>query len=113
MGVLRNLITRWRTPRDWPAADPDDLSRAVLHTIGRNGYALSGSYDVIADGQKAYGESFDPRLPPSLFVSERDRTRSGMAMPLVERCIEDHGSNVAAAKAEHASERPHPPRAND
>lgn len=105
MGVFRNLIARWRSPRDWPPPEPDDLSRAVIDTIGRNGYALSGSYDVIADGQKAYGQSFDPRLPPSLFVSERDRTRSGMAMPISERCIEDHVSNVAATKAESERRR--------
>lgn len=40
-------------------------------------------------GSDAYVKSFDPKVPPSIFVSKRDLTRENIPIPLVERCIED------------------------
>lgn len=50
---------------------------------------FSRGWDAMAKGSAAYVKSFDRRLPPSLFVSERDRTRANIPIPLVERCLED------------------------
>jgi len=58
---------------------------------GPTGWAFSASFQQVDDHGEAYVKSFDPRIPPSLFVSERDRTRYNQPMPLSERCIEDHG----------------------
>jgi hypothetical protein len=52
----------------------------------------SRGWDAMDKGKEAYVKSFDKRLPPSLFVSERDRTRQNIPVPLVERMIaEEHG----------------------
>ncbi len=45
------------------------------------------------EGKEAYVDSFDRRLPPSIFVSERDRRRHNIPIPLVERVIEDHATH--------------------
>ena len=50
----------------------------------------SKGWEKMAEDPKGYVDSFDRRLPPSIFVSERDRTRHQMPIPLVERAIEDH-----------------------
>lgn len=42
----------------------------------------------------AYLRSLRPdHLPPSLFVSERDRTRHDRPVPMPERCLEDVGAD--------------------
>lgn len=38
--------------------------------------------------------SFDQRIPPSIFVSDRDHRRHNQPMPLAERCIEDHPNSA-------------------
>ncbi len=55
--------------------------------MGMTGIGWSGAWDAVAKGSQAYTASFDRRLPPSTFVSDRDRRRYGQAMPLVERRI--------------------------
>lgn len=50
---------------------------------------MTATWDQLDEKGDAYMRSFDRRLPPSLHVSERDRTRANMPIPLVERCIED------------------------
>lgn len=67
-------------------------ARATMGAIGLN---RSNAWDYLENDNGAYLRSMEkePMLPPSLFVSERDRTRHGNPMPLVERCIEDHGSD--------------------
>lgn len=50
---------------------------------------FSRGWDAMADGSSAYVKSFDPKVPPSIFISQRDMTRSNIPVPLVERCIED------------------------
>lgn len=45
----------------------------------------------MARGSDAYVKSFDRRLPPSEFVSERDRGRANLPIPVAERCLEDRG----------------------
>lgn len=48
--------------------------------------------DQIKDGHDAYQKSFNRQLPPSTFISERDRRRVNQAMPLSERLIEDQAA---------------------
>lgn len=62
------------------------------------GASLSGAYELLEKDDGAYIRSMqkEPPLPPSLFVSERDRVRHGNAIPLAERCIEDIGADEQA-----------------
>lgn len=66
-----------------------EASRASVHVVGRIGLGTTAAWDLMESGQKAYLESFDRRLPPSLHISERDRLRANMPIPTAERCIED------------------------
>lgn len=69
-----------------------DLSRAAREVVGPTGWMWSRGWEQMDQGKEAYVKSFDKRLPPSLFVSERDRTRQNIPVPLVERMIaEEHG----------------------
>ena len=65
-------------------------SRVTRDVVGPTGWLMSNAWDELAQHGEAYKQSFDRRLPPSLFVSERDRTRAKQPMPLSERCIEDY-----------------------
>jgi len=69
---------------------------------GMIGASMSGAYDLLEKDGGAYMRSLDRDavLPPSLFVSERDRVRHGKAVPLAERCIEDHGKDDAVRPGE-------------
>ena len=53
----------------------------------------SGGWKAMDEGKEAYVKSFDRKLPPSLFVSERDRTRHNIPVPLVERMVEEHAKD--------------------
>ena len=70
-------------------APPSD-SRVTRDIIGPTGWLSSNAWQQLDDNGEAYKQSFDRRLPPSLFVSERDRLRANQPMPLSERCIEDY-----------------------
>jgi hypothetical protein len=50
----------------------------------------SKGWDLMAENQEVYVRSFDRRVPPSIFVSERERGRHNIPIPLVERMISDH-----------------------
>ena len=71
----------------------DDVFRAARGIVGITGNSFSNAWEYLDRSGDAYLKSMetDPVLPPSLFVSERDRTRVGQPMPLVERCLEDYG----------------------
>ena len=66
-----------------------DLSRSAREVAGPTGWMWSGGWDAMVRGSSAYVKSFDRRLPPSLFLSERDRHRHNIPNPLVERRLED------------------------
>jgi hypothetical protein len=68
---------------------PRDIQKAARHIVGPTGAMFSNGWDELQDNQSAFLRSFDPRVPPSVHVSERDLTRANMPVPLVERCIED------------------------
>lgn len=64
-----------------------DIQKSARHIIGPTGYNFSSAWDRMAEGSNAFVKSFDPRIPPSIFVSERDRTRLNHPVPLPERLI--------------------------
>lgn len=67
---------------------------AARGIVGATGASFSNAWDLLERDGDAYLRSMekDPVLPPSLFISERDRVRHGQAVPLSERCIEDAGN---------------------
>jgi len=65
------------------------LPRATRDVLGPTGWSQSASWSAMVEGSDAYVRSFDRRLPPSEFVSARDRCRANIPIPLVERCLED------------------------
>lgn len=69
-------------------------TRGAMGAIGMN---FSNAWELLEKDNGAYLRSLQKEavLPPSIFVSERDRLRHGDATPLVERCIEDHGNPEA------------------
>lgn len=70
------------------------IARAARDIVGPTGFTWSENWEQLDRHGKAYVESFDRRLPPSTFVSERDRKRANLPMPLAERCIEDWGGEA-------------------
>lgn len=74
------------------------VNRDQFHTTrgitGMTGYSFSQAYTLLEKDGGAYMRSLqkEPQLPPSLFVSERDRVRHANAIPLAERCLEDIGA---------------------
>lgn len=71
-----------------------DSARGI---IGPTGNSFSKGWEMLANDKGAYLRSMqsEQHLPPSLFVSERDRVRLGQPVPLAERCIEDYRSETA------------------
>lgn len=65
---------------------------AARGIIGPTGNSFSNAWEHLEKDGAAYNRSMDREraIPPSLFVSERDRVRHGLAVPLSERCVEDH-----------------------
>ena len=74
-----------------------DQFQTTRGITGMTGASLSGAYELLEKDDGAYIRSMqkEPVLPPSLFVSERDRVRYSEAVPLAERCIEDVGRDDA------------------
>lgn len=75
---------------------PNDIRRAAREITGPTGWALSRHWNKVDTDGAAYLKSFDPRIPPSLHISQRDNSRFNMPIPLVERCVEDWGKDLDA-----------------
>ncbi len=58
---------------------------------GGIGLATTRAWDTMTESHERYLSSFDPRIPPSAFISAADVQRRGSVMPLAERCLEDIG----------------------
>lgn len=71
--------------------------KAARGIVGATGSSFSGAWDLLDKDGDAYLRSLErePPLPPSLFVSERDRVRHNQAVPLSERRLEDDSDEVA------------------
>lgn len=92
MGRIREFIAEWKARRAGAKYLPNDIGTSARHIVGPTGSMYSNGWQFLEQNGAKYLESFDPRVPPSLHVSQRDRTRFNMPIPLVERCIEDWGS---------------------
>ncbi|MEM7091893.1 MAG: hypothetical protein AAF567_02725 [Actinomycetota bacterium] len=90
MSRWKNLLTEWKARRAGRRGVHSQIHRAARDVTGPTGWVFSASFDKLDQHGDAYIKSFDRRIPPSIFVSERDRTRHNTPMPLAERCIEDH-----------------------
>ncbi len=77
--------------------------------MGPIGAGFSDAWDRLAESSDAYDHSFDRRLPPSLFVSERDRTRHHQPIPLVERRLKDFRGDADALTPDEIEWGRHPP----
>ena len=86
----RELYLEWQARRAGRRGLNSNIHRATRDVTGPTGWAFSATWEKLDEHGEAYMKSFDPRVPPSIFVSERDRLRHNHPMPLVERCIEDH-----------------------
>ena len=82
-----------------------DFQKAARHIIGPTGYQWSNAWKRLEDDDGSYLSSFDPRIPPSIHISSRDKTRANMAVPLVERCIEDWNDQHADPESAGAVRR--------
>lgn len=99
MGRLLAAITRkcraalaeWAARREGARHLPRDIYTAARHIVGPTGFAWSGAWQRLDESGADYLRSFDPRIPPSVFLSPSDLTRSIHPVPLAERCIEDWG----------------------
>ncbi len=90
MGI-RGLIEERRLRREGRRHIPPTAADAARDITGPTGSGFRLTWEAIERDGSAYLASFDRRLPPSTFVSERDRLRANLPMPLSERCIEDWG----------------------
>ncbi len=89
----RTFRQEWFARRSGRRFVANDLGRSAREIVGPTGWMWSKGWDAMAKGSEAYVDSFDRRIPPSEFVSHRDRTRWNMPVPLVERCVEDWSTN--------------------
>lgn len=91
--LARKWFKRYRrssaTPARVETGINPSLGRAARDIIGPTGNMFSGGWELFAETNVAYMRSFDPRIPPSIHISQADATRHRDAIPLVERCIED------------------------
>ncbi len=93
MSRLSDFFTEWKARRAGAKHVTTDIQKSARHVIGPTGNGFSNAWDAMAESSDAYVRSFDPRIPPSIFVSERDRTRLNQPIPLVERRIEAHNED--------------------
>ena len=107
MGRIRRFLRSIRSTEVPDRSGSNHLGASARDIIGPLGNGFSDAWDAVARGSKAYADSFDRRLPPSTFVSDRDRRRYGQAMPLVERRIgADLTDDMTPEEREWASRPP-------
>lgn len=90
--------SEWLARRHGRRSVESDLARSAREVIGPTGWMWSRGWDAMAENARAYVESFDRKIPPSIFVSERDRRRHNIPIPVVERMLEQH--RPAASRSE-------------
>lgn len=89
------MRTEWKDRRDGrrKMEGSSNIGRAAREITGPTGWVWSNAWNELDNHGEAYMKSFDRRVPASIFISERDRTRFGQPMPIAERCIEDWEQN--------------------
>ncbi|MGI9599029.1 MAG: hypothetical protein ACR2QK_22890 [Acidimicrobiales bacterium] len=93
MSRLSEFIEEWKARRAGRRHVSNDIYRRARDITGATGWVTSRAWDHADRHGEAYSHSLvERRVPPSLHISARDQIRSGKAMPLTERCIEDFNS---------------------
>jgi hypothetical protein len=87
----RSLFDEWLARRKGRRGLQSDIPRSARDVIGPTGWMWSKGWDAMAENTSAYVKSFDRRVPPSIFVSERERNRHNIPIPLSERMVSEHG----------------------
>ena len=93
MGRLSNFFTELKARRAGTRYVPRGIQKSARHVIGPTGNGFSNAWDRLAESGDAYLESFNPKTPPSLFISQREKTRLNQPIPVVERRIEAHNED--------------------
>lgn len=88
MRRLKALWTELKARRRGRKMMRSNFGKATRHIIGPTGYNYSSAWRALEEDDGTYMKSFDPRIPPSTFVSARDLTRANQPIPLAERRIE-------------------------
>ncbi len=94
MGGFKEFMAEIKARREGRRHVSTNIARATRDITGPTGYLVRHTFDQLETHGDEYVQSFDRRLPPSTFVSERDRKRANMPMPVAERCIEDWGKDI-------------------
>ena len=89
MRWFRDLRAEIKARRAGRKFTPDGIRRSARDITGPHGWVLSDAWRKLDSDGNAYLNSFDRRIPPSLHISERDRQRYNMPIPMAERCLED------------------------
>jgi hypothetical protein len=110
VGRLGDFFAEWKARRAGSKYVSKDIQKSARHVIGPTGNGFSNAWDTMAESSDAYIESFDPRIPPSLFISQRDKTRLNQPIPLIERRLEayndDAGDDLTADELDWGSQPP-------
>ena len=109
MSRLGNVLAEWKARRAGRKYVSKDIQKSAREVIGPTGNGFSNAWDTMAESSDAYVESFDPRIPPSLFVSQRDRTRLNQPIPLVERRLEAYNDGDDGLTADELDWGAEPP----
>lgn len=91
----KSLREEWLARRKGRRGLANDLQRSARDVVGPTGWMWSKGWDAMAENTSAYVKSFDKKVPPSIFVSERERTRHNIPIPLSERMVADHAKKKA------------------
>jgi hypothetical protein len=88
----RSFTSEWKARREGRKHYANNIAKSARDVIGPTGWMWSNGWDAMEKGSKAYLKSFDPKVPRSIFLAEREGTRDSIPIPLIERCIEDWNS---------------------
>lgn len=66
------------------------MPRSARDIVGPTGWVWSKAWDELEKHQSTYMRSFDPKVPRSIFVSEREGTTHNIPIPVAERMLETH-----------------------
>ena len=89
MRLIKSFFREWRARREGASRLSRDIQRSARDIVGPTGFVFSAAWEQMAENGDAFLKSFDPKVPPSIFVSERDLTRLNHPVPITERLISE------------------------
>ncbi len=113
MGRWKDFLAEWKARRAGRKYAPREISRSAREVIGPTGDLMSSAWETMAKGSDAYIDSFDRRIPPSIFISERDKKRLNRPIPMPERRIEAYRDDDDLTEEERAWGSQPPGSGND